>query len=139
MCRGVTAIQRGNMITGERAKNWKNKRGCIACHCIGAASPSFAYVTVNFIPKLVGFLNPNAVCGEKPRVLSVEKEIGLCYKHCRQHTEKNPGAMLDPEVGEWHKVFGQMLPVRDGLYALFGGPTNTKIITGPAGQIPTWW
>jgi hypothetical protein len=126
------------MIRGERAKNWKARRGCIACHCIGAASPAFAYITVKYIPR-PKFLNPTDVTRLTPEVLSVEKELGLCFKHCRQHTEKNPGALLDPEVGKWNKVFGQMMPIRDELYQLYGGPENTKIITGPAGQIPTWW
>ena len=113
-------------LTHERNKSARTRRGCILCYNMGAAAPTFAYIKVTFIPM---YKNNNPV----------EKEIGLCFKHCTARTEKNPNGILDPEIGYWKKTpFGKM-PEREGLYQLYGGPNNIRLITGAAGKIPLWW
>lgn len=74
--------------------------------------------------------------GEK---LKVEKQIGLCWKHCQCKTERNPGGLLDPEVGIWNKSSFGKVPIKEELYQLVGGKTNYKLVTGPSGKIPSWW
>lgn len=111
-------------FTHERNKSARTKRGCILCYNIGAASPTFAYITLSYIP----MFRPSQ---------KVEKEVGLCFKHLKPKTEKNPNGIIDPAFGEWKKTpFGKM-PVREGLYQLVDN--NMKLVTGPAGQVPLWW
>jgi len=113
-------------LTHERNKSSRTKRGCILCFNMGAASPTFAYIVVKH-PGMYG--NPHPVI----------KEVGLCFKHCKARTEKNQSGILDPEVGVWRKTMFGKMPEREGLYQLFGGPENYRLITGPSGKVPTWW
>lgn len=113
-------------LTHERNKSPKTRRGCLLCYNIGAAAPTFAYITVTFIPMY-------------RKVDPVQKEIGLCFRHCKPKTVSNPNGILDIEFGPWIKTpFGKM-PIREEMYQLVGGPNNTTLLTGPSGKIPLWW
>lgn len=113
-------------LTHERNKNRNTRKGCILCYNTGSASPTYCYIEVEFI-KMYG--NP----------LPVVKQIGICFKHSKPKTEKNPNGILDVEVGNWIRTpFGKMAE-REGVYQLVGGPKNFTLLTGPSGKIPSWW
>jgi hypothetical protein len=113
-------------LTHERNKSSKTRRGCILCYNIGAAAPAFCYITVTWIPM---YKKVDPVC----------KEIPLCFRHAKPKTESNPNGILDKEFGSWMKTPFGWLPYRDGNYQLVGGASNTQLVTGPSGKIPTWF
>jgi hypothetical protein len=139
-------------FTRTKTKNWlAKKRPCILCYNMGAASVAYGWVTVRFIPMrrvaedapigpkgFDGMGWPKPVYELQDKV--VEKEVGLCWKHCQANTEKNTTGVLDREAGgEWIKTpWGAYIPVRDGHYCLIGGPDNCKIVIGPSGCVPKW-
>lgn len=107
-------------------KRFRSRKGCVLCHNMGAAAPAYCYVKVMVSP--MGSPMP------------FEKEVGVCFNHSKPQTEKNPMGILAFEKGDprWRKTpFGYMA-IRDEVYDLVGGKTNTTIITGPSGKIPRW-
>ena len=116
------------MLTTSKVKDRRIKRrgGCILCYNMGGASLAFAWIDVEF--QRIS-LNP----------YTVVKEVGLCFKHCQPKTTGNPSGILDLEGGVWKKTPFGMMPIRDEKYQIAGGPTNTTLVTGPAGMIPKWW
>ena len=112
------------MLTSQRNKSSRTRKGCILCYNIGAAAPAFAYVRVSF-PK-----NPWT------KTL-VEKELPLCFKHSTRRTESRPAGILDGEYGEWNKTPFGYIAIREEVYELANG--DVTLLTGSCGKIPLWW
>ncbi|MGD0511411.1 MAG: hypothetical protein ABSA33_06250 [Candidatus Micrarchaeaceae archaeon] len=124
------------------------KRPCLACFNLGASSPAYAWITVKF-PRMKR-TQPEQQYGPVARdkfnwpkahgpleEFTVEKEVGLCWKHCQCRSKGNPNGLLDRKAGgEWLKTLFGYIPVRDGHYVLVGGPENYQIVTGASGRIP---
>lgn len=126
------------MLTHQRNKSSRTKRGCIACYNIGAASRAFGYIDIQM---------PGMIDLKTRTVQMVIKEIGLCFTHTRD--------LCDKKVGVWNKAAFNS-PIRDEKYVIrcphhrsdcpmdHTCPVEdrkrfTQILTGPAGNIPLWW
>ena len=119
------------MLTRMRNKSSRTKSGCILCYNMGAARKTYAYIHIKF-PR-----HPQSK-------LEVEKEIGLCFTHCRARSESQKAGILDPEFGLWRHPFtgaikegGGGVPIRDEVYVLLNN--DVSLLTGPSGKIPLWW
>jgi hypothetical protein len=137
--------------TKDKSYNAK-KRPCLACYNIGASSAAYGWITVRYpnmkrttpeqgygpsnVPDPKGWPQGHSNLLEQ----IVEKEVGLCWKHCQCRSKGNPNGLVDREAGgEWLRTPFGYIPVRDGHYTLVGGADNFKIVTGPAGRIPRWF
>ena len=120
------------MLTHERNKNPRTKRGCLMCYQLGTAGQPYGYIDLELMPM---FVKP----GEP--AMKVTKEVGLCFKHVRE--------MCDTKVGPWMKSGFGLVPQRDGKFVL---RTEEKIVErqshsyrspAPGSQVflrvPKWW
>lgn len=105
-------------------KRFSSRKGCVLCHNMGAAAPTYCYVTVVVTPM--------------GAPASFDKEVGICFNHSKPQTEKHPGGIIVLDKERMKKTpYGYMCR-RDETYSLVGGKENTKILTGPSGKIPRW-
>ena len=126
------------MLTHERNKSSRTKRGCLACYQIGSAGKPYGYIELTFIPM---YVKPKDEAEAK--LMTVKKEVGLCYRHIID--------FCDQTVGEWRKTMFGNIPVRDGNYVL---RTEAKDTNRPCGsgdgvyrsappstnwKVPKWW
>jgi hypothetical protein len=128
------------MLTHERNKNPATKRGCLACYQTGATAKPYGYITLTFLPMYV-----KAKDEAEAKLLQVQKEVGLCYKHTTE--------FCDQKIGPWRKTQFGLIPVRDGNYVLRTEPKDVKspysskddpktyrsAAPGNNWKVPKWW
>jgi hypothetical protein len=105
------------MLTHERNKNSRTKRGCLVCFQLGTTGQSFAYINLEFIPMYAG-----------KEIKPVVKEIGLCYKHTQE--------CCDKEKGVWTKTKFGKRPVRDEVYELRTEAVESRRPSAPSENQP---
>lgn len=105
-------------------KRFRSRKGCVLCHNMGSAVPTYCYVTV--------------VVSPMGMPATFDKEVGICFNHSKPMTERNPKGIIVLDKERMKKTpFGYMA-IRDEVYDLVGGKENTTILTGPSGKIPRW-
>jgi len=105
------------MLTHERNKNSRTKRGCLVCFQLGTTGKSYAYINLDFIPMYAG-----------KEVKPVVKEIGLCYKHTQE--------CCDKEKGAWRKSRFGKIPIKDEVYELRTDPVFSRRPSSPSENQP---
>ena len=101
------------MLTHERNKNNRTKRGCLVCFQLGTTGKSYAYINLEFIPMYAN-----------KEIKPVVKEIGLCYRHTTE--------CCDKKKGEWRKTMYGLIPVKDEVYELRTEPTESRRPSSPS-------
>lgn len=88
------------MLTHERNKNTRTKRGCLMCFQLGTTGKPFAYTEITFMP----------MYATDKTIKPVIKHVGICFKHSKE--------IFDTTIGEWKKSPYGKLPIKDELYVL---------------------